>query len=580
MTLWLSQRTSRNLEHPNDKIERSLLKIAAWTIGIIVFLVAGGILGHRSFRNWQQRRLIAQANALVNEGDLKRASLDARRVLQINPESVEACRVLARLAKRAGLRAELDWRRRVMDLGAANPEDLVALARAAVRYDDRGTADVAIGKLPGSAKSTAEYHALMADIATAQRDGLETDRQLTDALRIDPANKEYAMRLAALQSTANDRSIRNKGREALIALQNNSTLRQEATRHLVEQAIRASDYTDAVAFARKLDSYPETNFSDRIVLLTALQVAKDPAFSALFDELKRSAAEDPQRAAALISWMNGRGMPSDAIAWSGKLPTTITGARFVRTALSDSYIAVGDWAGLQRLVKIGNWENLEFLRSALAARGARELGSESESAAYWAEASKKAATDQRHLMQLVETAQRWGWRGEAIDLLWIAAKDAVKGDEALRTLYTYFAKNGDTQNLYRVLLHRAELLPNDRNVQNNLAQVSLLLNLNVDRANKIARDVYAKEPGNPAYASTYAFSLYTKGDNKNALKILDGLTDSQRRQPDVAAYYGMILAASGDHVRAAEYLDLGEKASFLPEEKTLLERARRSLAQR
>lgn len=543
-------------------------------------LVGGGILGHRSFRNWQQRRLIAQANALVNEGDLKRASLDARRVLQINPDSVEACRVLARLGQRAGLRAELDWRRRVMDLGAATPEDLIALARAAVRYEDRGTADVAIGKLPESAKNTAEYHALMADIATVQRDGPAAERQLTEALRINPANKEYAMRLAALQLTANDSAVRNKGREALRALQNDVPLRRDATRHLAEYAIRGADYSEAVRLARQLDSYPEKNFNDRLLLLTALQVARDPAMPELFEELKNAAAEDAQRAAAMISWMNGRGMAAEAIAWSGKLPTTVTGARGVRTALSDAYISIGDWAGLQRLVKIGNWENLEFLRSALAARAARELGSESEFAAFWAEASKKAATDPRHLMLLIETAQRWGWRGEAVDLLWIAAKDPLKGDEALRALYLHFAKNGDTQNLYRVLLHRAEILPNDRNVQNNLAQVSLLLNLNVDRAHKIAREVYEKEPANPAYASTYAFSLYTKGDNKNALKVLDALSEAQRRQPEVAAYYGMILAATGEHARAAEYLDIGEKANLLPEEKTLLEKARRSLAQR
>ena len=43
---------------------------------------------------------------------------------------------------------------------------------------------------------------------------------------------------------------------------------------------------------------------------------------------------------------------------------------------------------------------------------------------------------------------------------------------------------------------------------------------------------------------------------------------------------GLILAAAGDQTRAAEYLDLGEKAYLLPQEKALLEKARRSLAQR
>jgi hypothetical protein len=52
------------------------------------------------------------------------------------------------------------------------------------------------------------------------------------------------------------------------------------------------------------------------------------------------------------------------------------------------------------------------------------------------------------------------------------------------------------------------------------------------------------------------------------------------REPAIALYYGIILAATGDGDRAAEFLDLGQKARLLPEEKALLEKARRSLAQR
>jgi predicted Zn-dependent protease len=161
------------------------------------------------------------------------------------------------------------------------------------------------------------------------------------------------------------------------------------------------------------------------------------------------------------------------------------------------------------------------------------------------------------------------------------AKDPAKGENALRTLYQYFARNGDTENLYRVILHSMEMHPDDRNMQNNFAQISLLLNLNVERGQKIAREVCEKEPNNPAYVSTYAFALHTQGETKKALKTLDALTDEQLRQPEIAAYYGIILAASGDSSRAAEFLALGETApKLLTQEKALIEKARRSLAQR
>jgi predicted Zn-dependent protease len=147
-------------------------------------------------------------------------------------------------------------------------------------------------------------------------------------------------------------------------------------------------------------------------------------------------------------------------------------------------------------------------------------------------------------------------------------------------LYRYFAQNADAENLYRVLLHQLELHPDDRNVQNNFAQLALLLHLNADRGQKIARDVYEKDPKNPAYVSTYAFALYAQGDSKKAVKVLEVLTPEQLHTPEIAAYYGVILAAAGDQTRAPEFLDLGEKAKLLPQEKALIEKARRSLAPR
>src|SRR4051812_41804493 len=174
-----------------------------------------GVVGFKQFRAWQQRRLSASANALVNEGDYRRASLDARRLLQINPESAEAYRILAKLAEKTGSRAALDWRRRVMELGQATPNDLILLARAAIRFDDRPTADVAMSRLPESARQTAEYHALLADIAYAQSDGRTMERQLSEAARLDPANKDYTVRLAALRLGANDPAMRAQGLQTL-----------------------------------------------------------------------------------------------------------------------------------------------------------------------------------------------------------------------------------------------------------------------------------------------------------------------------------------------------------------------------
>jgi len=51
-------------------------------------------------------------------------------------------------------------------------------------------------------------------------------------------------------------------------------------------------------------------------------------------------------------------------------------------------------------------------------------------------------------------------------------------------------------------------------------------------------------------------------------------------RPQIAAYYYVLLANIGDFSRAAKFLDLGEKANLLPEEKKLVEKAQLTVARR
>jgi len=130
--------------------------------------------------------------------------------------------------------------------------------------------------------------------------------------------------------------------------------------------------------------------------------------------------------------------------------------------------------------------------------------------------------------------------------------------------------------LYRVLLRLTEDNPGNLDIQNNLAQISLLLDVKTGDARRTAADVYRKSPGNPSYATTYAYALLTKGETEAAAKVMAALSEEQLKDPAVSAYYGMCLAALKDP-RAASFLDAGEKAKLLPEERVLLDKARTSI---
>jgi len=124
-----------------------------------------------------------------------------------------------------------------------------------------------------------------------------------------------------------------------------------------------------------------------------------------------------------------------------------------------------------------------------------------------------------------------------------------------------------------VILHRSELRPGDPETENNLAQLSLLLDLDKQRARSLAKKVFERDPANAAFASTYAFSLYTQGQYAQALQAFQNVKEEDMRAPAVAAYYGIVLMASGDKAKARQFLELGQKATLLPEERELLSRA-------
>jgi Flp pilus assembly protein TadD len=90
----------------------------------------------------------------------------------------------------------------------------------------------------------------------------------------------------------------------------------------------------------------------------------------------------------------------------------------------------------------------------------------------------------------------------------------------------------------------------------------------------MAEHLYQKHPENAGFVSTYAFSLYQRGQYERAVKAMSSLKPADLAEPGIAAYYGIFLAAAGDKAKAAEYLGRSSKASLLPEEKALVEKAR------
>jgi len=565
---------SGKIELSHKRAERFYLRLSLGTLLVLILVIVIFWGGHDLYVHWQERRLTQQALDALQGDDNNTASVAARAALELEPSSAPAARVMAELAEKAGNRAALNWRHRVVDLLPNSVEDKLAWARCALQFNDVSTAEGALSLVQGTGRQIAEYHAVAALLAQAHGQEDQAESEWTQTLQLAPGEKNYHLQLGILQLRGNKGNHHASGEAMLTALRHDTKLRAPATRALINDGIlRHESAQRLLQLIRELQGYPEATFHDRISYVQALHALHRSEFAGKLAELQNDALTDTAKLGDLLAWMAHNNLSLLAVDWAKAVPAEVLGKRPVPMALADCYVALSDWNGLYEWCKKGTWPGIDFLRHAYLAFALRERSDDLGSEAEWNMAVQGAASDGKALYALERNSAKWGWRKEAENLLWTLSKDPQTQISALAALNQYYSNKGDSKNLYRVVSRMCDVRPDDEQARNNFAQLSLLLNLNADYAGGVAERLYKTSPNNAVFASTYSFSLYQKGRYRQAANIMSQLKPEDLQKPQIAAYFGIFLAAAGDP-RAPEFLDLGSQAQLLPEEKMLLEKAR------
>ncbi len=561
-------RTPKNSRHPG----RWFLGI---TIGLILLAVIG-VVGFDSFRAFQLRRLSNRARAFLSVGDLKSASLTARNILQINIHNLDALRILAQIAEQNGEPSALEWRQRIATEAPASVPDAIALAKTATKFGQPGIAEAALGHVEGRADGSAAYHEALAAIQLGRKDRPSAEQEYAEAIRLDPPNDSYRLALAILQLGSSSEEKKSAARETLGGLMEKRPVRLMAARALLEDSLERKD-PKLTTLARKIFEWPEATLQDRIRYVEISAKLGLEAFPGALTQIQDEAALDPLKLTELLSWMSANHEAVLGIEWTKRLPPAALEQRPVFVAVADCFISASDCAGLRQWTRKFGWKDLEYLRHAYQAYAYRSCGDARESALEWTKALQ-AANNVDAVMTLQRAAAKWRWENESVELLWQLAKDRGQQKGALATLNEYYTEQSDTNNLYKVSSRLLQVSPNDVAARNNFAQLSLLLGVNTDAAETMAKQLHQQSPKDPSFASTYAFALYIRGDQRGALKVMDSLSAEELRRPEIAAYYGVILAAGNERSKAPSFLELGRQAKLLPEEKALVEKATGALS--
>jgi hypothetical protein len=568
----LKKNRAVQLELSHQRKERLFLKLSLGGLIGLVLLIVAFWAGHRAYVRWQERRLVRTAMFAMERGDERTASLAARNVLDMKQSSAGAARIMAQIAEHAGDPIALDWRRKVSEFLPGSTDDRLAWARCALQFHDTLTAERALSQLDEAARQTAAYHAVAAQLAQVRRDDQTAEREWSEAARLAPTDKANQLQLGMVQLRSADAIRHASGEQMLQELREDPSQRAPATRALISDGIaRRQNAPVLLQLARDLQAYPEATLADRLVFLDMLHQLQDPEFSSYLEILEKTVATNPNELGGLLSWMSQNNLNLLALDYLKGIPSAGLEKWPLPLNVAQIHARLSDWRRLESITKNGNWRQFDFLRHAFLARALRGEDKPAAAEHEWAAALKGGSAQTQSTLVLLETVSEWGWDSEAVDLLWALAKYPEKQREAFQTLYRYYTKTGNTQGLYRVLVRLSDLDAGNLDVQNNLAQISLLLNAKPEESRRIAADVYRKEPSNPAYATTYAYSLLSKGDAEGAGKVMSSIGEEQLRDPAISAYYGICLAALKDQ-RAREFLDAGRKAPLLPEERDLIDK--------
>jgi predicted Zn-dependent protease len=162
----------------------------------------------------------------------------------------------------------------------------------------------------------------------------------------------------------------------------------------------------------------------------------------------------------------------------------------------------------------------------------------------------------------------WGWKGESTDLLWRVVEPSSQWrSQALWILWQIAWADRNAASLLRVASNQHEDDPKDIRYQNNYAFYLLLLNIDIQRAVRLAEECWRQAPTQPNVAATYAFALYRVSKYQEGVQVLDKLPAKDLDEPNIALYYALVLSAGGQTDKASHYLALARKTDrFLPQE--------------
>ena len=558
--------------------EATAYRVGSWLVAttvvlVLLALVAGTLrVGAHFYRHKLEMRAQKEAQEFFAQGDFGSASLSARRALTYNQNNVAACRVMAELGDRVHAPATLDWLRRMAQIEPTRENQLI-LAAAGLNYQAPPfplTLQI-LKELAPTATNSASYQAVAGSLAMHQCHLAEAEGHYEAAARLEPKSEIFRASVAILRMALTNQAEQAQSRAILKQLQTDESLGLLVLRALVADRLLHKDVAGAKTYTSQLVANRNATLEDQLQHLEILGKLKNDDFNLWLQNMQQQVTTNALAVAEMSAWMQGNGLVAQNLDWLSGLPVKLLDQQPVQMAQAQGYLHCGNWPALREIASQSNWGRLEFLRQALLFRAWSQLGEAGVADNCWNAALGEAAGNHEAMTQLWELAERWQLKGEREHLLLQVIEEFPNEHGARQELEALDYNTGNTTGLHELYALLHQQFPAETNYNNDATATALLLKIDLHDACQSAAEAYARDPGNAAEASTYAFALHMQGRDKQGLAVLQAISPAELARPSMALYYGVLLAAAGKAGEAGHWLQIAQtQGHLLPEEQQLL----------
>jgi hypothetical protein len=575
MQLMQSTRSSRG--------NRRKKRLVIWILALVLvgggFLIKDDAMSH--YLRWKQRHALAQARAFIAKRDAPSAQLALDVALKAVPGNVETLRVAADMLDQVGAPQAMRLRRMVTQLVPNSAEDAAKFIFCCLRFSDYNAAKDGLAQT--SPEVSAQLPMLQAALAyaTATSDSAVADALIQELRRRLPDDEELSFMHAILHLRHPDAAMRDKAKVELTEFARlHPQRRLVINRALVAAATQQGDYAEARSRINAVLADPQSTLNDRLQRANIELLVDHLTFEKVYAEISPLASANEEDSIQFIRWLLVQKRTSEAGSWLASLPASYRNNRAVRSMEADIVSQSGDWNRLASLLEAGAWGDIpsDCIRLAMSARLIEGQGNKALRLDVWNAAIEGARTNLAALRVLHRLAVGWSWDKEVESTLWTIARSFPDQTWAHQALFNIFKAEGKTASMRDVLALLRQANPGVGRYQGDWALLVLLTEggLSWTPAKETMRELHDSHPGNPIYASGYAYALALSDRGDEALALLETMSVADREYPPRIPYTAFVYGMARNPAEVERLQELARKsgASYLPEERMLFSQAR------